>query len=209
MRVVGIDPGKTGALACFEPAGERGLAGAVIDIIDMPIVIDPALGDLVDPRAIAAWLDGVKVDQLWVERVTAMPSIKRQAKPGEPPPAADDRRDMGATSAFNFGWSAATVFAVVRVCGWSPRYVMPGVWKKHYGLKSGGDPISVVKERSRQRALELLPSASHFLTRKKDSARAEALLIARYGVFHDRVEAKAEREWAPRPRPDDDELPPE
>jgi crossover junction endodeoxyribonuclease RuvC len=54
--------------------------------------------------------------------------------------------------------------------------VTPAVWKKHHCL-SGSD-----KERSRIRAIEMFPYAAGQLTRKKDHARAEAMLIAKYGA---------------------------
>ncbi len=50
--------------------------------------------------------------------------------------------------------------------------IEPTAWKKFHGLH-GGD-----KELSRQRALQLFPSAHALLTRKKDHGRAEAALIA-------------------------------
>lgn len=163
MRVVGIDPGKSGACGLFQPTGDRGLAGVALDAIDIPI-----LNDEVDPRGLARWLDKAKPDHVFIERVWAMPSF--------PDPKTGERRQMGAATSFEFGDTFGMIRATVVVCGWPHSYVSSGKWKKFYGLKGPK------KEPSRQRALELMPAAEDLLARKKDSGRAEALLIARYGV---------------------------
>jgi crossover junction endodeoxyribonuclease RuvC len=49
-------------------------------------------------------------------------------------------------------------------------------WKKHFNL------IKTNKDASRTKAIEIYPSISNKLSRKKDSNKADAILIARY--FH-------------------------
>jgi hypothetical protein len=65
------------------------------------------------------------------------------------------------------------------------------------GESVAGEAISAVaqfwrlpgkdKERARQKALELFPGAHALLARKKDHGRAEAALIALYGIRNSRV----------------------
>jgi hypothetical protein len=50
--------------------------------------------------------------------------------------------------------------------------IEPTAWKKIHNLRGSE------KEASRQRALQLFPSAHALLARKKDHGRAEAALIA-------------------------------
>lgn len=54
--------------------------------------------------------------------------------------------------------------------------VQPQTWKRAFGL------IGKDKDESRTTALALYPSAQHALQRKKDHNRAEALLIAHWGL---------------------------
>jgi hypothetical protein len=54
--------------------------------------------------------------------------------------------------------------------------VVPAKWKAHFRLH-GTD-----KEDSRLKCLSLMPDAAKFLMRKMDHNRAEALMLARYGL---------------------------
>ena len=54
-------------------------------------------------------------------------------------------------------------------------FVAPQQWQRHHGI--GGAP-----DAARQRAVQLFPDVSALLGRKKDNQRADALLIAAYGM---------------------------
>jgi crossover junction endodeoxyribonuclease RuvC len=82
---------------------------------------------------------------------------------------------QGVSSVFSFGRGVGRVEGVIGSCGLCLEYVTPVVWKKHFRLPGG----SKNKELSRVRAIELYPSLEG-LSRKKDSGRAEALLIAHW-----------------------------
>ena len=56
--------------------------------------------------------------------------------------------------------------------------VAPQSWKARFGLR-GPD-----KDQDRLCALRTVPSAAHYLERKKDHNRADALLIAVFGIEH-------------------------
>ena len=81
------------------------------------------------------------------------------------------RPGNGSVSSFNFGCSFGAICATVQTMGLPLVLVRPQVWKRRMNLSQD-------KERSRQLAINLFPSASGRLTRKKDEGRAEALLLA-------------------------------
>ena len=78
---------------------------------------------------------------------------------------------QGASSGFKYGRAVGALEATIVLCAVPIQIVEPSVWKRYWHL-AGKD-----KERARQRALELFPSAHALLTRKK-----EAALIALYGL---------------------------
>jgi crossover junction endodeoxyribonuclease RuvC len=65
---------------------------------------------------------------------------------------------------------------VITVCAVPVTIIEPMAWKKFHQLR-GGD-----KETSRQRALQLFPTAHSLFARRMDHGRAEAALIALYGL---------------------------
>jgi crossover junction endodeoxyribonuclease RuvC len=157
LRVVfGIDPGMSGAVAAL-------LDGEAGPILDMPTMTVGKKQE-VDARAIAVFIREIRsqhpgaVFAGCVERVRAMP------------PKGD--RKPGAQSSMNFGESYAKAKTVLEVMGIPFSLAEPQSWKRHFGL------IGQDKEASRQLAIRRFPSAAPYLTLKKHSDRAEALLLA-------------------------------
>lgn len=159
MRIVGIDPGISGALALVDFEEKTHI------VIDLPTLGEGKQREL-DARWLLYWVINQSPDYAYCELVTAMPSI---------PDADGKRRGMGAASAFKFGFAAGQLRAVLQCSRVPFALITSRTWKKHYGLK-GPD-----KEKSRQLALRLFPAAAGDLKRKGDHQRAEALLIANYG----------------------------
>lgn len=164
MRILGIDPGVSGALALFDES-KTAASGLRWVIEDMPIVGDP--GELNAP-VLRNWLRHHAPDHAFVELVNAMPVIVDR-KTGQ-------RKGMPATSSFRFGGMFFSIKAVLGCCDIPISLVTPAAWKRAAGLK-GPD-----KEASRQRALQLFPDQAHPLRLKKHQNRAEAMLIARFGL---------------------------
>ncbi|MFK0570598.1 hypothetical protein [Endozoicomonas sp.] len=81
---------------------------------------------------------------------------------------------QGVTSMFNMGRSFGAIEGVISTINLPLTYITPVTWKRRARL------IGKEKDVSRTRALELYPAAP--LTRKKDHNRADAILIARYGI---------------------------
>jgi crossover junction endodeoxyribonuclease RuvC len=153
--VIGIDPGLSGAIAWLGPNG----SAAVVDMPTIQLSKTGFVKRALDVNGLTIILEGYAASVapapvVYMERVNAFPG-------------------QGVGSMFSLGmsfWGAAGVIAGV---GLSLVLVEPKAWKKHYGLTND-------KNLSRAVARRFYPSVD--LHRKKDHGRAEALLIARYGL---------------------------
>ena len=155
MIIVGIDPGISGAI-CFFSKGD------VIDVIDMPTMSDGNKNKKqVNGRQIFYEISEVKKNfssetfNVVVEHVTAMPG-------------------QGVTSMFNFGQSFGILKGICSAMRLPMFFVRPAKWKKYYNL------INSQKDASRTRAIEIFPNFSAQLSKKKDSNKADAILIASF-----------------------------
>ena len=118
--------------------------------IDMP-VIQPGKRRRVNAAAVADWIRKQAPDFAVVELVSSMPGD-------------------GGAGAFSFGHSAGVLDGVLAALGLPTWHVTPSAWKRTHGL------IGTDKEAARALAQRLFPVAP--LSRKKDSGRADALLLA-------------------------------
>lgn len=154
----GIDPGLSGAIVTL-------LDGEPGPMLDMP-TFDNGTANEVDAVALARFIREVRSQHhgahvgACIERVRAMPS------------AGPNRRTMGAQSSFNFGDGFGQVKSVFRVLGIVPVLAEARSWKSHMGL------IGTDKDAARLLAIKRFPSAEPMLRRKKDSGRADAILLA-------------------------------
>ncbi|UYM16218.1 RuvC family protein [Endozoicomonas euniceicola] len=149
--IIGIDPGLTGAIAILD-AFEKN----IIQLADMPTMPDNKKRKVsgMGLKKILAQFSPADVEMVYLERVGARPG-------------------QGVVSMFSFGRSLGAVEAVVNLLGLPLTYVSPQLWKRPAGL------IRADKDASRGKVLDLYPEAD--VNRKKDSGRADAILIARYG----------------------------
>lgn len=145
--ILGVDPGMTGALAFYNKQE--------LFIFDMP-VLERNKTKRVDCHALQGIITQfTPLDHAYIEQVNAF--------------------NMGATGAYNFGWSCGVVEAVLACCGVPYTYVTPVVWKKALGCPKD-------KDGARMRANQLFPLWSDNWALKKHDGRAEAALIAYYGL---------------------------
>ena len=84
---------------------------------------------------------------------------------------------QGVTSMFNFGQSFGILKGICSAMQLPIYFVRPAKWKKYFNL------INSEKDASRTRAIEIFPYFSSNLSKKKDSNKADAILIASY--FHE------------------------
>ena len=81
---------------------------------------------------------------------------------------------QGVTSMFNFGQSFGILKGICSAMQLSIFFVRPAKWKKYFNL------INSQKDASRTKAIEIFPYFSSNLAKKKDSNKADAILIASY-----------------------------
>ena len=81
---------------------------------------------------------------------------------------------QGVTSMFNFGQSYGILKGICSAMRLPMYFVRPAKWKKYFNL------INSEKDASRTRAIEIFPYFSSQLSRKKDSNKADAILIASF-----------------------------
>mgnify|MGYP001295112870 CR=1 FL=1 len=153
MRIIGIDPGIQGALAILD--NEK-----VIDIVDLPVMSE---GKKNKKQLNGAYLsDYLKKHILNIEN-TVVVVEQVNAMPGQ-----------GVTSMFNFGQTFGAIKGVCAALNLPIFFVRPSKWKKHFEL------INASKDSSRTKVIEMYPSLSSQLARKKDVNKSDAILIARF-----------------------------
>ena len=155
MLIIGIDPGISGAICFFEN-------GQVKEIINMPVMADGKKNkrQINGPQTYNEILRRIKNYPkkditVVIEQVSAMPG-------------------QGVTSMFNFGQSFGVIKGICSAMQLSMFFIRPAKWKKYFGL------IKTEKDASRTKVIEIFPYISSELSRKKDSNKADAALIASF-----------------------------
>ena len=155
MLIIGVDPGISGSICFF---GE----GKILDVIDMPTMADGKKNK-----------KQVNGSQIYNEILKRISNINKQdikvviehvsAMPGQ-----------GVTSMFNFGQSFGILKGICSAMQLPMFFVRPAKWKKYFNL------INSEKDASRTKAIEIFPYFSSQLSKKKDSNKADAILIASF-----------------------------
>ena len=152
MRIIGIDPGLSGGIAVLDDL-------EIFDIFDMPIMSE---GKKNKNQLNSAQLVSI-IKKHVVSGKTSVIVEQVSAMPGQ-----------GVTSMFNFGQTFGSIKGICAALGLPIFYVRPAKWKKHFEL------INSSKDASRTKVIEMYPSISSRLSKKKDVNKADAILIARY-----------------------------
>ena len=153
MKIIGIDPGLSGGIAVLEN-------NKVLDIFDMPVMSEGKKNkrQLNSAQLVKLIKDNISKNEevsVVVEQVNAMPG-------------------QGVTSMFNFGQTFGAIKGVCAALGLPIFFVRPAKWKKHFEL------INSSKDSSRTKAIEMYPTLSNQLAKKKDVNKSDAILIARF-----------------------------
>ena len=155
MLIIGIDPGISGSICFFED-------GKILDVLEMPTMTDgkknkKQVNGAQIYNEISTKIKGIEKQNLRViiEQVSAMPG-------------------QGVTSMFNFGQSFGILKGICSAMQLPMYFVRPAKWKKYFGL------IKSEKDASRTKAIEMFPHFSSQLSKKKDSNKADAILIASF-----------------------------
>ena len=155
MFIIGIDPGISGSICFFQD-------GKIIDVVEMPTMTEgkknkkqvngSQIFNEISEKIKSLDKEEIKVV---IEQVSAMPG-------------------QGVTSMFNFGQSFGILKGICSAMQLPMYFVRPAKWKKYFNL------INSEKDASRTRAIEIFPYFSGQLSRKKDSNKADAILIASF-----------------------------
>ena len=153
MIIFGVDPGVSGAISILENK-------KVIDIFDMPTMID---GKKNKRQVNGSQVTNIIKDKLNLNKEIIVVVEHVNAMPGQ-----------GVTSMFNFGQTFGAIKGICAALNLPIFFVRPSKWKKHFEL------INSSKDSSRTKAIEMYPSLSDNLTKKKDVNKSDAILIARF-----------------------------
>ena len=155
MLIIGIDPGISGSI-CFLKDGR------ILDVVEMPTMTEgkknkkqvngSQIYNEIKDRTEKIDKNDIKVV---IEQVSAMPG-------------------QGVTSMFNFGQSFGILKGICSSMQLPMYFVRPAKWKKYFNL------INSEKDASRTKAIEIFPYFSSNLAKKKDSNKADAILIASF-----------------------------
>ena len=155
MIIIGIDPGISGSICFLEN-------GKILDVIEMPTMAEgkknkrqvngSQIYNEISNKIYKVNNQEIKVI---IEQVSAMPG-------------------QGVTSMFNFGQSFGILKGICSAMQLPMYFVRPAKWKKYFNL------INSEKEATRTKAIEIFPYFSTHLSKKKDSNKADAILIASF-----------------------------
>jgi len=155
MLVIGIDPGISGSICFFHE-------GKIIEVVEMPTMAEGKKNkkqvngsQIFNEISVRIKKFDKKDIKVIIEQVSAMPG-------------------QGVTSMFNFGQSFGILKGICSAMQLPMYFVRPAKWKKYFNL------INSEKDASRTKAIEIFPYFSGQLSRKKDSNKADAILIASF-----------------------------
>ena len=153
MKIIGIDPGLSGAVAILQDK-------TVLGVYDMPVMSE---GKKNKRQLNSAQLVNIIRENIGNNDETAVVVEQVNAMPGQ-----------GVTSMFNFGQTFGAIKGVCAALELPIFFVRPSKWKKHFEL------INSSKDSSRTKAIEMYPYLSNQLSKKKDVNKSDAILIARF-----------------------------
>ena len=154
MLIIGIDPGISGSICFFKD-------GKILEVIEMPV--------MTEGKKNKKQVNGSQIYNEFLKKINGKDNEIRvvieqvSAMPGQ-----------GVTSMFNFGQSFGILKGICSAMQLPMFFVRPAKWKKYFNL------INSQKDASRTRAIEIFPYFSTQLSKKKDSNKADAILIASF-----------------------------
>ena len=153
MKIIGIDPGLSGAIAVMHDK-------KVINMYDMPVMAEGKKNkrQLNSSQLVNIIKENIHEDEetiVVVEQVNAMPG-------------------QGVTSMFNFGQTFGALKGICAALELPIFFVRPSKWKKHFEL------INSSKDASRTKVIEMYPTLSGQLAKKRDVNKSDAVLIAKF-----------------------------
>lgn len=163
--IAGIDPGNTGAICIYNPNHHPSVLNegksVVIEMFDMPLLEITRNGkkrNQIDLYALARFIDKWSpcISKAYIENPQGMPG-------------------MASNSTYRLGLNCGIVQMAIASAFIPMELVAPATWKKQMGLTKN-------KDGSRLKASQIAPLASGIWARVKDDGRAEAFLLAYWGI---------------------------
>jgi len=152
VKLLGIDPGLSGAVACLDTT-----TGHLV-VHDMPVhqvkTSTKKLQNIISATALAQIIRELKPDWCGLEKVNAMPG-------------------QGVVSMFRFGQAYGIAYGVVSALGIRVVHITPQAWQRAVQLPKGDGASNI-------RAAELFPRNATDFSRKKDHGRADAALMCHF-----------------------------
>ena len=155
MLIIGIDPGISGSLCFFND-------GKIIDLVEMPSMAEgkknkKQVNSAQIYNEISLRIKGIEKKDIKVviDQESAMPG-------------------QVVTSMFNLGLSFGVLKGICSAMQLPMYFVRPAKWKKYFNL------INSEKDASRTKPIQIFPYISEKLSKKKDSNKADAILIASF-----------------------------
>ena len=155
MLIIGIDPGISGSICFLEN-------GKILDVIEMPTMAEGKKNKR-QVNGSQIYNEITKIINTTQDNEVRVVIEQVSAMPGQ-----------GVTSMFNFGQSFGILKGICSAMQIPIYFVRPAKWKKYFNL------INSEKDASRTRAIEIFPYFSTQLSKKKDSNKADAILIASF-----------------------------
>ena len=153
MKIIGIDPGLSGAIAVMSDK-------KVINMYDMPVMAE---GKKNKRQLNSSQLVNIIKENIYEDEETIVGVEQVNAMPGQ-----------GVTSMFNFGQTFGAIKGVCAALKLPIFFVRPSKWKKHFEL------INSSKDASRTKVIEMYPTLSSQLAKKRDVNKSDAVLIAKF-----------------------------
>lgn len=155
QRIIGCDPGASGALAIIDPSC---WSIAIADTPNRIVKVNRKERKIVDVVRFAHYLRSLDARLIVSEELHARPFQNAQ----------------GTFSLGRYFGQIEMGAAMLDLPHVTPR---PEEWKRRM-------MVSADKDYSRQRASQLIPCIAHMLDKKKNHDRAEAALLALFGCFY-------------------------
>jgi crossover junction endodeoxyribonuclease RuvC len=150
--ILAVDPGFTGALAFYN------VATKYLEIIDMPVV-----SVTTTTRKSRSEINVGVLAHMIRDRAPTVAVVEQvAARPGQ-----------GVVSMFRFGQTHGIILGVLGALNVPVNHVLPNTWRKALRVPQG-------KEGGLLRASEVFPHHSAVFSRKKDTGRADAALMAKF-----------------------------
>lgn len=160
MKIIGVDPGKSGGICLFD--GEE-----LKSVMTMPIYEQENGKDTIDFKKVSEYFKSIKPDKVYIEKVGAM-------------------KAQGVSSMFNFGFTTGGLHGICAALEITLITVTPQKWKK-YILNEKYDHVE--KEGTILFCQDMFPKVNLLATARSKvphNGMADAIAIGYFGILNEK-----------------------